>query len=200
MSDNLTMSTVENKPQANTLNDNAIIGYIKSIWDRYKIVVFIVFAIVVISFIELSIATNISDCTFTLQRGKINVLVPSCLKLRANDCVYVFKSTDFNKLTAIDKANIPQGYLFKDINEHIATQITKPAHSIKNTIENFNNSSTPINDISNNIMNLTKINNIINPFNVYNNLSSKWLIFYPSYIKPKCFINKHNGTTKIYFN
>ena len=197
MNDNTTMSNISNEHK---YDDNAVVGYIKSIWDKYKIIVFIIFAIVVVSFIELAIATNISDCTFTLQRGKINLLSPSCLKLHDNDYVYVFKSTDFNKLNAINIANIPRDYLFKDINEHIATQITKPVHSIKQTFENFNNSSTPVNDISNNIMNLTKINNIINPFNVYNNLSSKWLIFYPSYIKPKCFINKHNGTTKIYFN
>ena len=182
------------------INDNAIGGYIMTIWDKYKIIIFVVFAIVVISFIELSIATNISDCTFTLQRGKINIMKPSCLRLSNNDCIYIFKSTDFNKLNAVDIAKIPTNYLYKDINEHIATQITKPAHSIKQTFENFNNSSTPVNDLSDNIMNLSKINNIINPFNVYNNLASKWIIFYPPNTKPKCFINKHNGNTKIYFN
>ena len=182
------------------VNDNAIVGYIKTIWDKYKIIIFIIFARVIVSFIELAIATNVSECVYTLHSNKINILQPACLRLQKDDCVYVFKSSEFNKQTAIEKAHIPNDYLFKNINEHIATQITKPIRSIKQTFENFNNSSTPFNDITSNIMSIAKIQNLANPYNAFNTLSSKWLIYYPYYLKPKCFINKTNGITKIYFN
>lgn len=202
MSNNVQINEGNNSQQieTNKMSDNAILGYIKNIWDKFKIVIFIVFSIIIIAFIELSIATNVSECVYTLHRGKINILQPSCLKLRDNDYIYIFKSTEFMKQKVFDKINIPAHYLFKDINEHLATQITKPAHSIKQTFKNFNNSATPINDLSDNIINIAKINNIVHPFNAFNSLSSKWIMLYPSYLNPKCFINKQHGKAHIYFN
>lgn len=182
------------------LSDNNIIGYVRNVWDKFKIIIFVIFSIVIIAFIELTIATNISDCSFTLHRGKLNVMQPSCLHLRKDDHVYLFKTSDFNRSNEMFEEIIPKNYSMKVINQHIATQITKPTHSIKNTLENFNRSSTPVNDISNSIINLTKIRNIINPFNGLNNLASKWVMFYPSYVKPKCFVNKKDGRTIVYFN
>ena len=180
-------------------SDNSILDYLKNIWNKYKIIIFVIFAVIIVAFIELAIATNVSDCSFSLERGKINKMNPYCLQLKEGDFVYVLKPNEFNKDSQIFKENIPLGYVSKSINEHIATQISKPVKSIKHTVENFNSSATPINDITSSLIDFTKIRSSINPFNGLSNLSTNWIIFYPKYINPKCFINKMNEKTKIYF-
>ena len=176
--------------------DNSCFKYIDSIIGKHKYIILFVVLIILITFIEITIATNISSCAYTLIKDKIIKIRPDCVPLDKNEYIYVYNVNTFKRNEVIEKAKIPESYKKQTVTEHLTKQILKPINNMKNGFSNILRTSTPINDISNNILNSVKIKDVVNPLNSYNSLDSSWSVFYPGNIKLSCFIA--NG--KIYFN
>ena len=175
--------------------NNSCLGFIGSIFEKHKFIILFIIVVVMITFIEITIATNISDCAYPLMKLKIMKIKPDCISLNDDEFIYVYNTNTFKRDEVMKKAKIPEHYKKKTVTEHITKQILKPINSIKESWSNMFTTSTPINVLSNNILSSVKIKDLVNPLNSFNSLASSWNVFYPSNLKLSCFIA--NG--KIYF-
>ena len=190
------------------INDNIYIMYLKSIWSTYKFIILFIIAVILIAFIEMKIATCSSDCAYRLNKNSISKISPPCLRLKEGTYLYVYNVNKYNASEVYDKiiSNNIGKEKFKqvDVNkyrkyivgEHISDKIASPLQTIKEGFKGIFTSSTPINTITNSIVNSYRLKDIVNPTNSFNNFDSSWRILYPSDIKINCFMS--NGM--IYFN
>lgn len=175
--------------------NNSCLGFIGSIFEKHKFIVLFIVVVIMITFIEITIATNISDCSYPLMKSKIMKIKPDCISLNNDEFIYVYNTNTFKREEVMNKAKIPENYKKQTVTEHITKQILKPINSIKESWSNMFTTSTPINALSNNILSSVKIKDIVNPLNSFNSLASSWNVFYPSNLRLSCFI----ADGKIYF-
>ena len=175
--------------------NNSCLGFIGSIFEKHKFIILFIVVVIMITFIEITIATNISDCAYPLMKSKIMKIKPDCISLNDDEFIYVYNTNTFKRDEVMKKAKIPENYKKQTVTEHITKQILKPINSIKEGWYNMFTTSTPINALSNNILSSVKIKDIVNPLNSFNSLASSWNVFYPSNLRLSCFI----ADGKIYF-
>lgn len=174
---------------------NSCLGFIGSIFEKHKFIILFIVVVIMITFIEITIATNISDCAYPLMKSKIMKIKPDCISLNDDEFIYVYNTNTFKRDEVMKKAKIPENYKKQTVTEHITKQILKPINSIKESWSNMFTTSTPINALSNNILSSVKIKDLVNPLNSFNSLASSWNVFYPNHLKLSCFI----ADGKIYF-
>lgn len=175
--------------------NNSCLGFIGSIFEKHKFIILFIVVVIMITFIEITIATNISDCAYPLMKSKIMKIKPDCISLNDDEFIYVYNTNTFKRDEVMKKAKIPENYKKQTVTEHITKQILKPINSIKESWSNMFTTSTPINALSNNILSSVKIKDLVNPLNSFNSLASSWNVFYPNNLKLSCFI----ADGKIYF-
>lgn len=200
------------------INNNIYISYLESVWNKYKFVLLFIITIILIAFIEMKIATCSSDCSYKLNKNNISKISPPCLHLPDGMYLYVYNVSKFNASEVYNKignGNIVKNDMgkyntnnehFNQVNindykkyivgEHISDKIASPLHTIKEGFKSLFSSSTPINNITNGIVNGYKLKDIVNPTNSFNNFDSSWRILYPSNIKLNCF----SSEGVLYFN
>lgn len=170
------------------LNENIYFSFAKSVVEKYKFIIFFIVIILLISFIEIQIAQSISDCTYYLDKDRILKIKPPCLQLDEDEYIYIYNNDSFDKSTVIEKCNIPKGYKKRSIPKHFTTYLNKPCRKIKNTFKEMFNSTTPINNLTDGIIQCYSFRNKINIPSGYVSLNSNWIIIYPAKINIKCFI------------
>lgn len=178
------------------LNNNVYYSFGKSLWNKYKIIIIFIIIVIIIAFIEVYIASCVSDCTYRLVKNKILKIQPPCVNLEEDEYIYVYNTMIFEKKDVMDKCKIPEHYKKKTILEHISTHLSRPIKGIYEGFKNSMTSCTPINNITNGLINCCKLKEASNPLNSFNSISSNWSIIYPPDRKIKCFVTKD----KIMFN
>lgn len=161
----------------------------ETIISTLKISAIIILIVVVLAFIEISIAKKTNNCCYELPDCymKIN---PPCINSKKPIFVYNCNK-DCKKQLKISLIDYEKSI----IPEHISTTITKPLKNIKNGFTEFFTSGTPINSLINTIGNCKKLTNVTNPLSTIDCVEKKWKILYPKGTKIKCFIDNN----KIYF-
>lgn len=170
------------------LNNNLYYSFAQSVFDKYKYILLIVIIILLIAFIEIQIAQNISDCCYYLDKERIMKIKPPCLSLDENEYIYIYNNDSFDKSTVIEKCNIPKGYKKRSIPKHFTTYLNKPYRKIKGAFKEVFNSTTPINNLTDGIIKCYSFRNKINIPSGYVSLNSNWIMIYPAKINIKCFI------------
>lgn len=179
------------------IDNNLYISYLKSLWDKYKIVILFLVAVILVAFIEIRIATCSSDCSYALDKHKILKISPPCLDLPDGVYIYVYNSNTYNSDEVCNMTGIDSEYYNKlVVTEHITNQIMKPMNKIKEGFKNVFTNGTPVNTITDNLINGYKLRSIVDPSNTINDLSSKWCVLYPDNIHLNCFTSDNN----IYFS
>lgn len=176
-------------------DNNIYLSYIASLWNKYKFIVLIILAIILITFIEIKIATCASDCSYMLDKQNIMKISPPCLNLPEGIYLYVYSAGKYNTQDVYNKTGI-NGYNKLIVGEHITDQISHPVNKIKEGFKHILTSGTPINTLTNNIVNGYKLKDVINPMNSFNNFDSSWRVLYPNGVHLNCFTS--NGV--IYFS
>lgn len=167
---------------------NLYISYAKNIWDKYKIIILFVIAVILVAFIEIRIATCSSDCSYVLDKHHILKISPPCLDLPENVYIYVYNSSNYKTDEAFQLTGTDNSYYNKlVVTEHITNKIMRPINNIKEGFKTVFTNGVPINTITNNVINGYKLYNVIDPSNSSNDLSSKWCVLYPEGVHLNCF-------------
>ena len=179
----------------NKLSGNVYASYAVALWDKYKFIVLIVIVLILIVFIEVKVATCTSDCSYSLDKHVISQISPPCLELPEGVYLYVYNTHAFDSADVMERAGL-DNYNKLTIGEHISDQIAHPINRIKEGFKNIFTCGTPINNITNGILNSQKLKDVINPMNSFNNFDSSWRVLYPNGVHLNCFTS--NGV--IYFS
>lgn len=177
------------------IDNNIYLSYLSSLWNKYKFIILVIITIILITFIEIRIATCTSDCSYMLDKQNIMRISPPCLNLPDGVYLYVYSANKFDSHDVYDKTGI-EGYNKLVVGEHITDQMVNPMNKIKEGFKSVFTSGTPINTITNNIVNSYKLKDVINPMNSFNNYDSSWRVLYPNGVHLNCFTS--NGV--IYFS
>ena len=135
----------------NHIDNNLYLSYFKCIWDRYKFIILFIIVIILITFIEIKVATCTSDCSYMLDKYSVSRLHPPCLDLPEDVYIYVYNSSVSNSKDIYDKLGL-QGYNKLTVGEHITDQMSYPLVRIKEGFKNFFSTGTPIHTLTNNIV------------------------------------------------
>ena len=180
--------TINTNRKSTSFTHNLYYSFAQSVFDKYKYILLIIIVILLIAFIEIQIAQNISDCSYYLDKDRIMKIKPPCLSLDENDYIYIYNNDSFDKSTVIEKCNIPKGYKKRSIPKHFTTYLNKPYRKIKGAFKEVFNSTTPINNLTDGIIKCYSFRNKINIPSGYVSLNSNWIMIYPAKINIKCFI------------
>ena len=177
------------------IQNNVYASYALALWNKYKFILLFIVILILITFIEVKVATCTSDCAYSLDKYAISKINPPCLNLPDGVYIYVYNTSAFNSRDVMEKTGAVD-YNKLIVGEHISNQISHPIHKIKEGFTNMFTSGTPINALTNNILNSQKLRDVINPLNSFNNYDSSWRVLYPNGVHLNCFSS--NGT--IYFS
>lgn len=173
------------------IEDNVYLSYFKTIWDKYKFIIIFIIIIVLITFIEIKIATCSSDYSYMLDFNNI-MIIRLPIKKQQEENIYIYNINKFEDQTVYDKIGIDKNsYQTIIITQHISDQINKPIRYIKNGFREIFTGPTPINTLTNSVVNSHKLKDLVNPCNSFNDFSSEWRLIVPKNIHFNCFVSNN---------